>query len=253
MQVHSELPLLRQRFPQHFTKALEGYTDIHCHVLPGVDDGARSMGQALDMLALMYDEGISRVILTPHYHVGHVETPAAVLRKRFEELKIAAASDEIVKKMELFLGSEIYYYPSVTDWLDEGRVLTLADSRYVLLEFGYTMDKRMIFSGVSDVARAGYVPVIAHVERYEGLGYKTENVRELTNMGAYIQINSGAFSAGHRARSFVKKLLKEGLVSFVATDAHDTGRRAPDIRKAEKYITKHFGEEYFYRLMSINI
>lgn len=207
------------------------------------------MGQALDMLALMYDEGISRVIATPHYHAGHVETPAPVLREKFEELKKAAASDEILWRMELYLGSEVYYTPSVTDWLDDGRVLTLADSRYVLLEFGYTMDKRMIFSGVSDVARAGYVPVIAHVERYEGLGYKTENVRELVNMGAYIQINSGAFDASRKERSFVKKLLKEGLVSFVATDAHDTGRRAPDLRKAEKYITKHFGEEYFYRLM----
>lgn len=217
--------------------------DIHSHVLPGVDDGAKDMEEAVGMLRIMHDEGITEAILTPHYHRGHMQPDIRTLKRRFEELCDMAAQDDRAGKITLHLGCELYYYPSAADWLDEGKVPTMAGSRYVLLEFGYRMDKRAIYEGVSNVVRAGYIPIIAHVERYEGLAFKPDNVRELVEAGALIQINSESVGFGFGEKSFSAKLFREHLVHFVATDAHNMRDRAPAIMRAARYVTKHFGGE----------
>ncbi len=231
---------------------MEGFIDIHSHALPGVDDGARDFGHSVGILRAMYDEGIREAILTPHYHRGHMQKNIDTVRLRFEELRAGIRSDDKAGHIRLHLGCELYYYPSCVDWLEEGRVSSMAGSDYVLLEFGYTMEKRLIDEGVSNVIRAGYRPVLAHVERYEGLGFKLGNVRELVEMGAYIQINSEAIGTGFGVKSFTAKLLKEELVHFVATDAHDCDKRAPKLAKAAKYISKHYGEDRCRKLLHDN-
>ena len=229
-----------------------GFTDIHCHVLPKVDDGARSMEQSLEMLSIMYDEGIRSAILTPHYHGGYMQTDIETVRTRFDELNAARSRYEKLDRMELYLGCEAYYYPSVPEWLAEGRISSMADSDYVLLEFGFTMDRRMIFEGVTAVVNAGYLPIIAHVERYEDIVRDMKNVDELIARGAYLQINSEIFTSGMRMKSFAKKLLKSGRVHFLATDAHSTGRRAPRLVEAAGYIAKHYGEDLCRKLLIEN-
>ena len=231
---------------------MSGLIDIHSHALPGVDDGARDTETAIEMLRIMYDEGITEAILTPHYHRGHMQKDIATVRSRFDELVYRAKEDDVASHIRLLLGCELYYYPSAVEWLEEGRVSSMAGSDYVLLEFGYTMEKRTIIEGVSNVVRAGYRPIIAHVERYEGLKFKPENVRELVECGAYIQVNSESVGRGFGSRRFVSKLLREDLVHFVATDAHDTGSRRPRLRSAAMYIHKHFGEEACRRIFTDN-
>ena len=231
---------------------MTGMTDIHCHVLPGVDDGAKNTDESIKMLSFMYDEGIRKVILTPHYHRGHMETGIERIRDRFGKLRAAAKQTEKINEMDLYLGSEIYYYPSVVEWLEEGSVLTLADSNYVLLEFGFTMDKRIIHEGVSSVINSGYRPVIAHIERYESLYKDLKSVDALLEKGAYIQINSEALHERYKIRSFAKKLLKERMVHFLATDAHNMRHRSPRISDAARYIAKHYGEDYCRRLVIDN-
>ena len=227
-------------------------TDMHCHVLPGVDDGARDIDESLDMLQVMYDEGIRSVILTPHYHGGHMEPDADKIRSRFRQLKAAADGYETLAAMKLYLGSEIYYFPSVTEWLDEGRVLTMAGSRYVLLEFGYSNDAARIAEGISRVAASGYYPVVAHIERYRKLVGDVDAVDDLIRRGAYIQINTESLSAGWKIRSFVKKLLKNEMVHFVGTDAHNMRGRIPQMQWESEYIARRYGEDYCRELFIDN-
>ena len=227
-------------------------TDIHCHVLSGVDDGAHDTEQSLEMLRFMRSEGIRNVILTPHYHAGYVEPDVDLINARFRKLCRHKEQDWSLADMRLYLGCEIYYYPSIISWLEEGRVLSLAGSDYVLLEFGYTMEKRDIYEGITEVVNAGYRPVIAHVERYEKLVGHVDFVDELISKGAYIQVNCRALERGFRIRSFVKKLLREEMVHFLATDAHDMMGRAPEMSKAVSYVSKHFGEDYCNRIVADN-
>lgn len=231
---------------------LTGLTDIHAHVLPGVDDGARDLDHSLDMLRFMYDEGIRNVIATPHYHGGYVECGIEVLKDRLEILKRHAAKDEKASKLKLYLGCEIYYYPSVVDWLDAGKVSTMAGSDCVLLEFGFTDDARSIYDGVSSVVNAGYIPIVAHVERYDEIARDIKAAEELIHRGAYIQINSEAIRGSFRERSFAKKLLKNHMVHFVASDAHGVRHRRPELQDMANHIYKHYGEDYCRELFHDN-
>lgn len=231
---------------------MHGITDIHCHVLSGVDDGAHDTEQSMEMLRFMYNEGIRNVILTPHYHAGHVEPDVDLINARFRKLARHKEQDWSLADLRLYLGCEIYYYPSIVSWLDEGRVLSMAGSDYVLLEFGYTMEKREIYEGITEVVNAGYRPIIAHVERYEKLVGHIDLVDELIAKGAYIQVNCRALERGFRIRSFVKKLLREEMVHFLATDAHDMMGRAPEMANAVSYVSKHFGEDYCNRIVADN-
>ncbi len=182
----------------------------------------------------------------------HMEADADMVQERFDRLRGLAAADEKIADMKLYSGCEIYYYPSVIQWLDEGRVMTLAGSEYVLLEFSYSSDKRELIEAVTNVRNAGYIPIMAHVERYSVLMKEEDAVDELIGKGAYIQINAEALHTKFRTRSFIKNLLKEGKVHFIATDAHDTSERGPYIGEAVRYVAKKYGEQYCSRIFSDN-
>lgn len=245
-----EVPYLP--YPLFFTEAMEGYSDIHCHVLYGVDDGARDIGRSLDMLSYMYDEGIRTVIMTPHYHAEYVKTGVNALSERFEKLCTAARSDSRLSTMRLYLGSEVHYFPSIIEWLDEGKVLTMAGSDYVLTEFSYSATLREITDGVSLLVNAGYHPVIAHLERCSELTDDLDGVRHLIEMGAYVQVNTESLYTGLFRRSFAVKLLKNDMVHFVATDAHGIRHRAPLMADAARFIIRHCGQDACDRILCDN-
>ncbi len=228
------------------------YLDIHCHVLPGVDDGARDMETSLAMINKAYAEGIRAMILTPHYHGGHVETDRKVIDSQF--VKLRKYAKETCPKMKLLLGNEIYYYKSVPEWIEEGRVHTLADSNYVLLEFSNGVEKRELFDAVSNMCSYGYYPILAHVERYDCLVKDANTVGELVDMGAYIQINSRALCGkeGMKPKRFIRKILKNEWVDFVGTDAHSMGMRQPEMAECAEYIIQKCGEEYAARVLYMN-
>lgn len=228
------------------------YLDMHCHILPGVDDGSRSMDMSMAMLDFAYEEGIRAIILTPHYHGGYVETERAVIDETFEELN--KHSRKLHPDLKLFIGNEIYYYPSVPEWIEEGRVHTLADSDYVLLEFSTPVKKRELLEAVQNLCSHGYYPVLAHVERYDCLVRDPFYVGELIDNGAYIQVNSRTVTGegGMKIKHFVKRLLKEEWIHFIGTDAHSMGGRKPEIADCADYIIRKCSEEYAAEILYAN-
>lgn len=198
----------------------------------------------MQMLDYAYNEGIRAHILTPHYHGGYVETGRSVIDGTFRELK--SRLNKIHPDMKLFLGHEIYYYPSVPEWIEEGRVHTLAGSNYVLLEFSTRVEKRELLEAVKNMCGHGYYPVLAHVERYDCLVRDPSYVGELIDNGAYIQINSRTVTGegGMRIKHFIKKILKEEWVHFIGTDAHSMGSRKPEMAQCADYIMKKCPGEY---------
>ncbi len=229
------------------------FSDIHCHVLYGVDDGSRDIKQSLGMLLFMYEEGIRTVIMTPHFRVGFADAGRDVITERFEKLKAAASTDERLSQMKLYLGSEVHYYPSMAGWLDEGIVLTMAGSDYVLTEFAYTSSLREIEEGISLLVNAGYHPVIAHLERCENLTGKMDDVYHLIEMGAYVQVNTESLYKRILGRTpFAVQLLKNDMVHFVATDSHGLRHRAPLMMDAARFIEKCCGREVCERILCDN-
>ena len=231
---------------------LEPTIDIHCHIMPGVDDGSPDMATSLEMLRIADKNGITHLILTPHHKpMHHNVSPEhnVVYRKKLQE-----AAKEAGIKAKLFSGNEIYYSDETMEELIEGKICSLAGSDYVLVEFHPTNPYKAIQNAVSRVQAAGFIPIIAHVERYSDIVSHPARVKDLIEMGSLIQVNASSIMGkyGFGISHFTKKLLKEELVHFVASDAHDTGRRAPNLLDCRNYVERKYGEDYGKKLFFTN-
>ena len=231
---------------------LQPTIDIHCHIMPGVDDGSPDMATSLEMLRIADNNGITHLILTPHHKpMHHNVSPEhnVAYRKQIQE---AAKAEGI--KAKLFSGNEIYYSDETMEELLQGKICSLAGSDYVLVEFHPTNPYKAIQNAMYRVQAAGFIPIIAHVERYSDIVSNPARVRDLIEMGCYIQVNASSIMGkyGLGISHFTKKLLKDELVHFIASDAHDTGRRAPQLLDCRNYVERKFGEDYALQLFFTN-
>lgn len=205
--------------------------DIHSHILPGVDDGSKSMEMTKNILSRYVEEGISAVMCTPHQSAQLRRS--AVLRERFALFKEEVSSYPI----DFYLGSEIYYYDGMLADLKSGELLTLNDTSYVLVEFSTRAELANIPDAVYELSLAGYKPIVAHVERYDYL--EKSSYDEIISNGGMLQVNCSSFGKKEHL-GLLKRLLKRDMISFIASDAHSDGRRNVDFSAARKFIAKKF-------------
>lgn len=223
---------------------MNGFTDIHTHILPGVDDGAQDIGQAMRLLRLAWKNGTRTVILTPHYRGKYKENTPNQLKTEFEMLQ-ELAKDEF-PGLQLYLGHEVAFEVDAPQAVNAGKVMSLNHSRYMLLEFKTNVLRTQIINGVMETFQCGFIPVVAHVERYDISRTDDTLIEELLEMGALLQLNADSVMGvnGGKIKRFCHKLLKFGAVHFVASDAHDQKYRPPLLRKAFMKIYKKYGQEY---------
>lgn len=226
--------------------------DIHCHILPGVDDGSPNIETSLKMLETALSEGTKGMILTPHHKPMHHNVSPEHLEDYTSELMGRAHEAGI--KVQLFPGNEIYYSDQTIKELESGRASTMAGSDYVLIEFHPTDMYKTIHNALYAVLSAGYLPVLAHVERYADMAKHIKYVDELIDMGIYIQVNAGSVMGkyGLGIRHFTRELLKRQMVHFVATDAHDNASRAPHLLDCRDYVEGRLGEKYALEIFHDN-
>ncbi len=220
------------------------FVDIHCHIMPGVDDGSQDTQMSLEMLRIAASEGVSRVILTPHHKPGHRNVSTRSIIERTKELQRACDDAEI--PIRLHTGNELYYYEDSISMIEEKEIAPLAGTDHVLVEFHPMDPYSKIRNAVYELMAIGRVPVIAHVERYAEVVKHPELARELSDMGCLIQVNAKTITGGYGGalKSFVKTLLKDGVVDFVASDAHNTDNRAPRFKEAYRYVVAKTNKEY---------
>ena len=213
-------------------------TDIHCHVLPFVDDGSDSLETSVSMLVEQVRQGVKNVILTPHYRKGFYFANNKEIIEAFEELK--ALAKEKCLEINLYLGRETTVYTGFENDLKEGKILSLANSKFLLLEFPYDTDTD-IEEVCYKVRLQGYVPVVAHIERYSY--YRSiEKIARLKLSGVVIQVNASPIVKKSIAseNKFVKKLLKNRLVDIVASDWHST--RSNCFKEAYDKVSSKYGD-----------
>ncbi len=230
----------------------KGYIDMHCHVIPHVDDGARTTSQAMRMIKIAYDNGIRTMIATPHYEVGKYEGNQEKILKYYQKVKEHAAQK--YHDFHLYLGNEVFYSFGVVDSLNEGTIFTLAGSHYVLVEFSPNDKLEHIEKSLYEIVNGGYIPILAHVERYENVMKSYHNVERFVDMGVYIQTNVSTLAgrSGHRMRRKILKLIKKDLIHFIGTDAHSDGRRSPEAAAGLEYLLKKTDEETVNTLFKDN-
>ncbi len=229
--------------------------DVHSHYLYGLDDGAKSPEMTLNMFRMAYADGVRGIICTPHFNPKYWHKDVDDIKKRFAEVKKLLGELDI-PDLKLWLGSEVFYHKiGMHEMFEEGHVPTMAGGRYVLIEFHYDAEFSQIRDAVNDIIAQGFIPIIAHIERFDALRKDISNVYTLKDMGAMLQVNAGTVlgKKGFRAKHFTFKLLKDETVDIIATDAHrDEGGRAPNLGAAYEYLSKKCTAAYVRKLFREN-
>lgn len=228
--------------------------DLHCHILPGVDDGARGFAEAAAMCRLAAEDGCEAMIATPHQRRGEWWNA--------DRGQLAALADQLQREVgpgfRVHLGGEIHVDSGLLEEIEKlpagGGVLPLAGSRYLLIEFDSAGTEAEAADLIHELVVAGWRPVIAHPEFIPWLAPDLQRVARLVALGAVTQVTAmsvtGAF--GRRPQSDTWALLDAGLVHFLASDSHDTRRRPPGLRRAYDIIADRWGERTARRLAADN-
>lgn len=228
-------------------KAKTSIIDIHAHILSAIDDGARNIEESVKMARMAQEQGICHIIATPHYSLKNDNAG-----KQLGE-KASVLQQELLRQgiqIKLSTGQEVLYHDSVTELLKSGEVMPLAGSCYVLVEFAESVSWRELYQAARKLRMAGYLPIIAHAERYQCLR-EEDRWEQMIAAGAYIQMNFKSLSGNwwdSNVRWCRQKFLNEE-VHFMGTDMHRSDRRTPEIGKTLRWMEKSVGEEYMREIL----
>lgn len=205
--------------------------DIHNHIIQGVDDGAKDLDMSLDMARIYLKNGIRKIIATPHY----IEKDSLSLKrnkKALEVLREALKANDL--DLEVYLGNEVHISMDVLKDIEEKRVATLNGSRYVLIEFPMREIPIYAETVIYEMLIKGYIPIIAHPERYLKVQEDPSMLFEFIKRGALAQLNLPSLQGfyGKKVQETAKILLENKMIQFVGTDSHTNGRRSPEVKEA---------------------
>lgn len=226
--------------------------DLHCHICPGLDDGASDMGAALAMVRIAVEDGIRAICAISHAGIS----PYYITREEIIE-SVEALQTEIDSgglKLKLFPGSEVSLTADVSGMAETDELLTLADSRYVLAELPFYGDLAGVKQEIFELQIAGYRVILAHPERAQACQRNPEIIEELRYAGCLVQINAGSIrgSEGRRVRRICRSWLQENLVDVIASDAHSPGSRRPVLSPSKPDVMEIGGETLWQRLTVTN-
>ncbi|MDO5423992.1 MAG: protein tyrosine phosphatase [Eubacteriales bacterium] len=226
--------------------------DIHCHVLPGVDDGAKTMKETLDVLTEAVKQGSGSMIVTPHYHPGKYRVNSSQVLEKLDEVRLACRQEGL--DITLYSGQECYYYSGLVEQLDRGKVLTLAGSRYVLVEFEPECPFTRLQKGLRDLHSSGYEPILAHFERYDCLRDES-NLRWVKECGFRLQMN---YDTLLQKEVFFRKqpwkgMVRQGIVDFLGSDCHGTHFRPLHAREMQKCVDSLLTPSQKEKLLETNV
>jgi protein-tyrosine phosphatase len=225
------------------------FIDIHCHILPGIDDGPGDMREAVEMARMAIDDGISTIFATPHIMDGVYDNTASKIKEAFGELLLS-----LPEGITLLYGADVRISRDMIKKIEKGDIPTLNGSGYLLIEFPHFVIPPSMNDFIFNLKQRGMTPILTHPERHLLLSKNLTVLRSLRSSGSMIQITAQSITGGF-GRDITKAsiaMLKEGLVDFVASDAHDSRKRPPQLSAAYREVEALFGGETARRLFSLN-
>lgn len=228
------------------------FSDIHIHALYNCDDGADSPEKMYKMIDASYEDGVRYMCLTPHYNPGYFGENSEKVQSSYDMLLKYAG--EKYPDLHIALGNELRYNLGCEEWLKNGLCRSMDNTKYVLVDFFDNDSKETISKGLDRILNAGYIPILAHAERYAKIRGDVDFLRKQRNKGVLIQIDARSVLGdfGFFERSFSKKILINYLADFVSSDAHGMKRRPPGICGVYEYIEKRQGKDYAEAVCSKN-
>ena len=230
--------------------------DLHAHILPGMDDGPRTLEEALEMARLAVADGITTIVATPHlFRRRSVDfhdliTPAEV-RLAVDRFNLKLREESI--DLTVLPGCEIPLFSEIIKFVDENRILTINDGqRYICLEMPDSIIPPATEDIIFKLNSRGITPIITHPERNQVFYEMPQKLKRFISLGCLAQITARSLTRGFgwRVSRFTKKLVREGLVHIMATDAHNITKRPPTMEKALKKLGKLVGESQAWDMVA---
>ncbi|CAK8583864.1 Tyrosine-protein phosphatase YwqE [Priestia megaterium] len=220
--------------------------DIHSHILPGVDDGALIMENAISMARLAVDEGITKIIATPHHQNGMYFNKKQDILKRVKDLNNMLQSKNI--SLEVLPGQETRIYGSLLDDFEKGDILTLNHTNYLFVELPSGHVPRYTEQLLFEMQLKGMTPIIVHPERNAEVVKYPEKLLNLVKKGALTQLTAGSLTGhfGKKVQKFSLQLIEANCTHFIASDAHNTSTRSFRMRESISKVHKEFGSQVVY-------
>jgi protein-tyrosine phosphatase len=216
------------------------FIDIHCHILPGIDDGPAGLDEAVEMLGIAKEDGISSIFATPHILDGLFANKGAEIVASVEKLK-----QHVPPGLELLWGADVRVVPDLIKRIESGEIPTLSGSGYMLMELPEYIVPPHLDSLIVNLRRKGVTPIITHPERHLRLMHDHKELGGLKEAGAMCQITAMSITGdfGKEIKRASLSMIEKELADIVATDAHNADRRPPILSKAYKEVKKQFGEK----------
>lgn len=229
--------------------------DIHSHILFAVDDGAKSFEESREMLADAYTQGVRKMVATPHLSVHQLNSTKDRIKQNFKILE--AFVREQYPDFQIYLGSEICYTYNIIEKIRNDEFILMGDSDYLLIEFEDKVEYKTIFNTARDIFLCGKIPILAHVERYDDLAFRSDKIGRLYDMGCIIQLDADSVLKGKmfcydKYKRRAKFLLKNQYVHCIASDAHNMKIRRNAIRRAYKCVEEKYGVDIAKELFCKN-
>lgn len=225
-------------------------TDFHSHILPGVDDGSKTIEESLELLRMEARQGIRRVVATPHFYANH-DTPERFLRRRaaaWEDLQAVMADEGNLP--EIILGAEVYYFSGISD-SEALSQLTIGQKRYIMLEMPRVPWTAHMYREIENIyTKHGITPIIAHIDRYIS-PFRTHGIlKQLETLPVLVQAN-GDFLLRPTTAPMALRMLKEKRIHLLGSDCHDSNRRKPNLGEAVRKIEKRLGAAELERIGAV--
>lgn len=226
--------------------------DLHCHILPGIDDGASDLSESIDMARIAASDGIALVACTPHIAPGVYDNAGPAIRLAVQGLATALADAGI--PLHLVPGADVHLAPDLGDGLRSGRIQKLGDSRYFLLEPPHDVMPPRLEDMIFQLLDGGYMPIVTHPERLSWVEAHYSVLQRLAASGVWMQLTAGSLTGqfGRRVRYLGERMLDEGMIQILATDAHDCVNRPPRLSEARDMAAQRVGEDAAERLVRTN-
>lgn len=217
--------------------------DLHCHILPGIDDGAQDVAVSIAMAQASVEQGVTVLACTPHILPGLYHNSGPAIREATQNLQVVLDREGI--PLRLVPGADVHMAPDFINGIRSGRLLSLADSRYILVEPPHHTAPPQLEEFFFALVVAGYVPILTHPERLSWVPSRYAMVKKLVDAGVWMQITAGSFTGafGRNALYWAQRMLDEGCVHLLASDAHDAERRPPNLAVAREIVAKRVGAE----------
>ncbi len=228
-------------------------TDIHCHILPGFDDGSGSLAESLAMARMAAATGVSAMVATPHFP-GRADSLERLpeLMEKFSTLREAVAREEI--PLRLIPGAEILCLPETAELARQRLLPTIGDTSYFLTEFYFNAQGSFMTEMLAELAAAGYRPVVAHPERYRAVQQDMGLMEHWFRSGFVLQLNKGSVlgAFGPQVQRTALEIASRGLAHLIASDAHGAESRTPHMGRLRRWVDDHCDPEYAEILLERN-